>query len=65
MRKQPHILEALYAIFLLPTIIAWPVLWALSRWEALEVTAWVIGVVIGVVCCVRWRDWERRPRERD
>ena len=54
--------EALYAVFVWPLLLAWPVLWALARWPTWEVVAWVVGAGLGVYCYVRTRDRERAGR---
>lgn len=52
-------LEAAYATFALPLLLAWPVFWAVTRWRAWEAIAWLVAVAIGCACYVRTRDRER------
>lgn len=55
--------DGLYAIFVLPILLAWPIVWALERWRTWEACAWLVGVAVGLWCWHRVRERERAGRE--
>lgn len=62
MSTRRETLEALYAIFVLPLLCVWPILWALQRWRTWEVVAWLAAAAVGGYCYLRTRERERQRR---